>query len=69
LVRSVWEQYGRTIGARMIGGDFDGCCIALVENEQVESFKTEVEKTFEETFAYRLEIYLAETEGHARKLN
>lgn len=68
LVRSAWKQPG-TIGARMTGGGFGGCCIALVENEQVESFKTEVEKTFEEAFAYRPEIYLAETEGHARKLN
>src|SRR5699024_3115820 len=68
LVRSAWKQPG-TIGARMTGGGFGGCCIALVENEQVESFKTEVEKTFEEEFAYRPEIYLAENEGHARKLN
>lgn len=68
LVRSAWKQPG-TIGARMTGGGFGGCCIALVENDQVKSFKTKVEEIFKETFQYRPEIYLAETEAHARKLN
>ena len=68
LVRSAWKQPG-TIGARMTGGGFGGCCIALVENDQVKSFKTKVEEIFEEVFQYRPEIYLAETQAHARKLN
>lgn len=68
LVRSAWKQPG-TIGARMTGGGFGGCCIALVENDQVKSFKTKVEEIFEEAFQYRPEIYLAETQAHARKLN
>src|SRR5699024_258678 len=49
LVRSAWKQPG-TIGARMTGGGFGGCCIALVENDQVESFKTNVKDAFEEVF-------------------
>ena len=68
LVRSAWKQPG-TIGARMTGGGFGGCCIALVENDQVKSFKTKVEEIFEEAFQYRPEIYLAETQAPARKLN
>jgi len=68
LVRSAWEQPG-TIGARMTGGGFGGCCIALVENDQVESFKTNVKDAFEEVFHYQPEIYLAETEEQSRKLN
>src|SRR5699024_2979826 len=68
LVRSAWKQPG-TIGARMTGGGFGGCCIALVENDQVKSFKTKLEENFEEAFQYRPEIYLVETQAHARKLN
>lgn len=67
LVRSAWKQQG-TIGARMTGGGFGGCCIAIVENERVASFMTNVGDTFEKEFNYRPEFYLAETEGQSRKL-
>ena len=67
LVRSAWKQAG-VVGARMTGGGFGGCCIAIVENEQVESFVENVGGEYEEKFGYAPEFYIAETEDSAKKL-
>lgn len=67
LVRSAWKQDG-VVGARMTGGGFGGCCIAIVENEQVDAFKENVGAEFEEEIGYAPEFYIAETEDGAKKL-
>ena len=67
LVRSAWEQEG-VIGARMTGGGFGGCCIAIVETNYVDEFTQNVTHTFQQQFGYEPEIYKAETASHARKL-
>lgn len=67
LVRSAWQQPG-VVGARMTGGGFGGCCIAIVEKNQVEDFIENVGAEYENQFGYAPEFYLAETEDSAKKL-
>lgn len=67
LVRSAWKQDG-VIGARMTGGGFGGCCIAIVENDHVDAFQENVGAEFEENIGYAPEFYIAETEDGAKKL-
>lgn len=67
LVRSAWKQAG-VVGARMTGGGFGGCCIAIVENDAVEDFIENVGKDFDEEIGYTPEFYIAETEDGAKKL-
>jgi len=67
LVRLAWDQEG-VIGARMTGGGFGGCCIAIVENEHVDSFTENVGADYEKEIGYAPEFYIAETEDGAKKL-
>ncbi len=67
LVRSAWNQEG-VVGARMTGGGFGGCCIAIVENEAVEAFIENVGREYEEKIGHPAEFYVAETEDGAKKL-
>lgn len=60
LPKLAWEQPG-VIGARMTGGGFGGCCIAIVENDQVDSFIKEVGTAFEQEIGHKAEFYIAET--------
>ena len=67
LVRSAWKQEG-IVGARMTGGGFGGCCIAIVENEAVDAFITNVGNEYENEIGHEAEFYIAETENGAEKL-
>lgn len=67
LVRSAWKQEG-IVGARMTGGGFGGCCIAIVENEAVDAFITNVGNEYENEIGHEAEFYIAETENGAKKL-
>lgn len=60
LPKLAWKQEG-VVGARMTGGGFGGCCIAIVENEAVDSFTDQVGKQFEEEIGHSAEFYIAET--------
>ena len=60
LPKLAWEQEG-TVGARMTGGGFGGCCIAIVENEAVDAFIENVGKGFKEEIGHEAEFYIAET--------
>lgn len=67
LVRSAWNQEG-VIGARMTGGGFGGCCIAIVENDSVEDFIKNVGVEYENEIGHPAEFYIAETENGAQKI-
>lgn len=67
LVRSAWRQEG-VLGARMTGGGFGGCCIAIVENDEVDSFIDHVGADYEEEIGFLPEFYIAETEDGAQKI-
>jgi len=67
LVRSAWQQEG-VIGARMTGGGFGGCCIAIVENEAVDTFIENVGADYKQEIGFAPEFYIAETEDGAQKI-
>jgi galactokinase len=60
LPRLAWDQEG-VVGARMTGGGFGGCCIAIVENEQVDAFIKQVGTQFEKEIGHAAEFYIAES--------
>lgn len=60
LVKLAWKQKG-VVGARMTGGGFGGCCIAIVENNAVDSFINQVGKEYEKEIGHPAEFYIAET--------
>lgn len=60
LVKLAWKQKG-VVGARMTGGGFGGCCIAIVENNAVDSFINQVGKEYEKEIGHSAEFYIAET--------
>lgn len=67
LVRLAWETDG-VIGARMTGGGFGGCCIAIVENQCVDQFIDYVGKNYEEKIGHPAEFYLAQIADGAKLL-
>ncbi|WP_423190069.1 galactokinase [Alkalibacterium sp. f15] len=66
LARSAWKEPG-VIGARMTGGGFGGCCIAIVENDEVKSFVENVGSGFNEKIGHEAEFYIAETADGAKE--
>ncbi|AOH56663.1 galactokinase [Peribacillus muralis] len=58
LVESAWAQPG-TVGARMTGGGFGGCAIALVDANEVDSFITEVGEGYKQKIGYEADFYVA----------
>ena len=60
LVQLAWLQAG-VIGARMTGGGFGGCCIAIVKNDAVETFIENVGKEYKKEIGHPAEFYIAET--------
>lgn len=68
LVRLAWNQDG-VIGARMTGGGFGGCCIAIVENQRVAQFTEAVKTGFANEIGFEPEIYIAESADGASKLS
>lgn len=67
LVELAWEHPG-VIGARMTGGGFGGCCIAIVEEKQIDSFKNHVGQLFEKKIGHPAEFYIVQTADGARKI-
>lgn len=66
LSHLAWDQEG-TVGARMTGGGFGGCCIAIVENSHVESFINSVGDRYEKEIGHPAEFYIAETEDGTKE--
>lgn len=66
LVKLAWKQKG-VVGARMTGGGFGGCCIAIVENNAVDSFINQVGKEYEKEIGHSAEFYIAETAGGTKE--
>ncbi|WP_046175559.1 galactokinase [Domibacillus indicus] len=67
LVQTAWEQPG-VIGARMTGAGFGGCAIAIVKNENIDSFIQEVGKRYKEECGIEAAFYMANIGGGAREL-
>jgi galactokinase len=67
LVEAAWRQPG-VIGARMTGAGFGGCAIAIVENEQVESFIANVGTAYQDKIGYPADFYVASIGDGAKEL-
>ncbi len=67
MAEAAWKQPG-VLGARMTGGGFGGCVVALVKNEAVEAFKTNVAKEYTAKTGYTPDFYVASAADGAREL-
>ena len=48
MVEAAWRAPG-VIGARMTGGGFGGCAVALVEQDQAQAFSEQVAREYQRT--------------------
>ncbi|MCK1994735.1 galactokinase [Peribacillus muralis] len=58
LVEAAWAQAG-TVGARMTGGGFGGCALALVDENKVDSFIKAVGEQYKQKIGYEANFYVA----------
>lgn len=68
LVQAAWDRQG-VIGARMTGAGFGGCALAIVANDQIDSFIETVGETYEAEIGYPAEFYIASISDGAKALN
>lgn len=67
LVDTAWDQAG-VLGARIIGGGFGGCAIAIVNRDQAAHVQEVVGKTYQEKFGYAADFYIAEIADGAHEV-
>lgn len=67
IVEAAWGQDG-VLGARMTGAGFGGCAIAIVENEHLETFKHQVNRTYVEKIGYDATFYTAQIGEGAKEI-
>jgi len=59
LMVQLAKQSDGVYGARMTGGGFGGCAIALVQADQVEGFKTTIAAEYERATGHAPELYVS----------
>ena len=67
IVETAWEQPG-VIRARMTGAGFGGCAIAIVEKDQVEAFKENVNNVYAKKVGYDATFYTAAIGDGAKEI-
>ncbi|SDM48548.1 galactokinase [Sediminibacillus halophilus] len=67
IVAAAWRQPG-VLGARMTGAGFGGCAIAIVPEENVESFTERVNHLYREQVGYDATFYPATISDGAKQL-
>ena len=67
MAEAAWQQEG-VLGARMTGGGFGGCVVALVKNENLETFKNNVTLLYQAKTGYKPDFYVASAGAGAREL-
>ena len=67
MASAAWEQEG-VLGARMTGGGFGGCVVALVQNEHLETFKNNVARIYQAKTGYKPNFYVASAGAGAREI-
>jgi galactokinase len=67
LVEAAWKLPG-VMGARMTGAGFGGCAIAIVENEQVDSFIANVGAAYQDKIGYPADFYVASIGDGAKEI-
>jgi len=64
MVEAAWRAPG-VIGARMTGGGFGGCAVALVEQDQSEAFSQQVAKEYQSVTGLEPSLYVCTAEAGA----
>jgi galactokinase len=59
LMVSIAQDQSGCFGARMTGGGFGGCAIALVEEDQVDLFRSKVARRYFDKTGLEANIYIA----------
>lgn len=67
IVEAAWEQDG-VIGARMTGAGFGGCAIAIVEKDNIDHFKANVNEIYTKTIGYEPTFYTAAIGDGAKEI-
>ncbi|MEH7249388.1 galactokinase [Neobacillus niacini] len=67
LVQAAWDHEG-VIGARMTGAGFGGCAIAVVEKENVDHFKKNINEIYREKVGYDATFYIAAIGDGAKEI-
>ena len=67
MAEAAWKQPG-VIGARMTGGGFGGCVVALVKNDAIENFKKNVAQVYTALTTYTPNFYIAQAGAGAREI-
>jgi galactokinase len=65
MVEAAWRAPG-VIGARMTGGGFGGCAVALVEQEQAQAFSEQVAPEYQRTADLVPNLYVCSAQAGAR---
>ncbi len=68
LVESVEQKLEQDGGARMTGGGFGGCVVALVPKTKLELIAGHVKKRQAEKYGYEPDIYICQAEEGARQI-
>jgi galactokinase len=64
MVEAAWEAPG-VIGARMTGGGFGGCAVALAKTERAEAFSEQVAQVYESETGLVPSLYICTAKGGA----
>ncbi len=64
MVRAAWNAPG-VVGARMTGGGFGGCAVALVQKEQVKAFVARVAPAYEQATGLEPSLYVCQAQAGA----
>ncbi len=67
MAEAAWKQPG-VLGARMTGGGFGGCVVALVQNDAIEAFKKNVATLYQAATGYTPDFYIAQAGAGAREI-
>lgn len=67
LVKLSWNEKG-VIGSRMTGAGFGGCTISIVQDNYVQTFKTNIEKKYQQIIGYKPTFYDIKIGDGARKI-
>ena len=67
MAAAAWKQPG-VLGARMTGGGFGGCVVALVQNEHIENFKKNTAALYQAATGYTPDFYIASAGAGAREI-
>ena len=68
LASTAWSQDG-VLGARIIGGGFGGCAIAIVDKDKVNDVRDIIAKKYVDKFGYKADFYIAKISEGAGKIS